>query len=191
MPRDAAGQLTVKEFRPVSGVADRPLLVYFALAFGLTWGVGGLALLTGNIRPGSSSQLHPLHYIAAFGPSIAGIMMAGSTGGWAGIRRAFARLIPSLSALPWYAAVLIGFPALNLAAAGLLTPGFLAHLPSWGRLVYLLPFTLVNDTGPLGEEFGWRGFALPRMLKRRRPLAAAVIHGASGSELLRLDRRAF
>jgi membrane protease YdiL (CAAX protease family) len=32
--------------------------------------------------------------------------------------------------------------------------------------------------GPLGEELGWRGFLLPRMLERMRPLSAALILGA-------------
>ena len=79
--------------------------------------------------------------------------------------------------MPWYVAVLIGFPALNLIAAQLLAPGFLSRLPPWERLLSLLPLTLVTDTGPLGEEFGWRGFALPRLLKRRRSLVAALVLG--------------
>jgi hypothetical protein len=110
---------------------DRPLRIYMWVAFGITWGVGGLALLAGDIRPGGASSLHPLHYVAAFGPSIAGVVMAASTGGWAGVRRLLARVVPSWSSLPWYAAVLIGFPALNLVAARLLAPDFLARLPSW------------------------------------------------------------
>jgi membrane protease YdiL (CAAX protease family) len=157
---------------------DRPLRNYLWLAFGITWGVGGLALLAGDIRPGAASPLHPLHYLSAFGPSIAGIVMAGRTDGWAGVRRLLVRLVPSWSELPWYAAVLIGFPALNLVAARLLDPGFPARLPAWSRLLALLPLTMVRDTGPLGEEFGWRGFALPRLLQRQRPLAAALILGA-------------
>jgi len=80
--------------------------------------------------------------------------------------------------LPWYVAVIVGFAAANFVAAWVLTPEFLADLPSWDRLLYLLPLTLVTDTGPLGEEFGWRGFALPRILERRSPLAAALILGA-------------
>jgi membrane protease YdiL (CAAX protease family) len=156
---------------------DRPLLIYLWLAFGITWGVGGVALLTGEIRPGGALPLHPLHYVAAFGPSIAGFVMAASTQGWAGVRYLLVRSVPSRSALPWYVAVLIGFPALNLVAARLLDPGFLARLPTWYRLFCLLPLTLVTDTGPLGEEVGWRGFALPRLLQRRPPLAAALILG--------------
>jgi membrane protease YdiL (CAAX protease family) len=159
-------------------VVDRPLQIYLWLAFGITWGAGGLGLLVGDILPGRPSPLHPLHYLAAFGPSIAGIVMAATTEGWNGVRNLFARLVPSRSVLPWYAAVLIGFPALNLAAAQLLSPGFLTRLPAWPRLFSLLPLTLVADTGPLGEEFGWRGFALPRLLKHQRPLGAALILGA-------------
>jgi membrane protease YdiL (CAAX protease family) len=103
--------------------------------------------------------------------------MAASTDGWAGVRCLLARVVPHRSSWPWYAAVLIGFPALNLVAARILAPDFLARLPAWGRLLSLLPLTFVNDTGPLGEEFGWRGFALPRLLQRRRPLAAALLLG--------------
>jgi CAAX protease family protein len=157
---------------------DRPLRIYLWLAFGITWGIGGLALLAGDIRPGGASTLHPLHYVAAFGPSIAGVVMAAGTGGWAGVRRLLARVVPSRSSWPWYGAVLFGFPALNLVAARLLAPDFLARLPAWERLLSLMPLTLVTDTGPLGEEFGWRGFALPCLLKRQRPLAAALILGA-------------
>jgi uncharacterized protein len=133
-------------FMPTYSAMDRPLLIYLWLAFGITWGVGGFALLAGEIRSGGASPLHPLHYVAAFGPSIAGVVMAASTDGWAGVRRLLARVVPSRSALPWYVAVLIGVPALNLVAAGswLPTSDFLACLPAWRRLLFLLPLTLVT-----------------------------------------------
>jgi uncharacterized protein len=157
---------------------DRPLRIYLWLAFGITWGAGGLALLTGGIRSGAAHPLHPLHYLAAFGPSIAGFIMAAATGGCAGVRHLLARLVPTRAGVPWYAAVLLGFPAANVAAAWLLDPDSLVRLPSWDRLIGLVPITLVLDTGPLGEEFGWRGFALLRLLRRWPPLVAALILGA-------------
>src|SRR5262249_29024751 len=156
---------------------DRPLRLYLWLAFGITWGAGGLALLTGGIRSGAAHPLHPLHYLAAFGPSIAGVILAARVAGWAGVRRLLARGVPPRAGVRWSAAVLVGFPAANFAAPWLLAPDSLLGLPSWDRLIYLVPITLVTDTGPLGEEFGWRGFALPRLLRRWRPLAAALILG--------------
>lgn len=156
---------------------DRPLQLYWLLAFGITWGAGGLALLTGNIRDGAGHPLHPLHYLAAFGPSIAGFIMAAATEGRAGVRQLLARLVPARGNVPWYAAVLLGFPAASLAAACLLDRDSLSALPSWPRLICLVPITLVLDTGPLGEEFGWRGFALPRLLRRQSPLMAALLLG--------------
>src|SRR5262245_17983 len=157
---------------------DRPLRVYLWLAFGITWGAGGLALLTGGIRSGAAHPLHPLHYLAAFGPSIAGVIMAARVEGWAGVRHLFARVVPTWAGVPWYAGVLVGVAAANFAATCFLAPVSLRELPSWDRLICLVPITLVTDTGPLGEEFGWRGFALPRLLRRWRPLAAALILGA-------------
>ena len=153
--------------------------IYFCLAFGITWGAGGLGLLAGAYRPeGAPTAARALHYLAAFGPSLAGFIMAFGVEGRAGVQRLLSRTVPTWSGLPWYVAVIVGFAAANFVAAWVLTPEFLANLPSWDRLLYLLPLTLVTDTGPLGEEFGWRGFALPRILERRSPLAAALILGA-------------
>jgi uncharacterized protein len=44
----------------------------------------------------------------------------------------------------------------------------------------LLLVALVNllVSGPLGEELGWRGFALPRLLKRFNPFMASLILGS-------------
>jgi membrane protease YdiL (CAAX protease family) len=157
---------------------DRPFRIYLWLAFGITWGFGGLALLSGAYRPGAAfSAARALHYVAAFGPSMAGIIMAAHLDGWPGLRAMFSRAVPRWPHWPWYLAVIVGFPAANLAAAWLVSPESLGPLHPWGRLIYGMPATLVMDTGPLGEEFGWRGFALPRLLGRVQPLAAALILG--------------
>jgi len=154
----------------------RPLRIYFWLAFGFTWGVGGLGLLVGAFRPDAVAT-HPLHYIPSFGPSLAGVIMIAVTGGGAAVRRMFMRALPRWAGLPWYLAVIVGFPATCVAVTWCIAPDALREMPSWSRLVYLLPITFFLDTGPLGEEFGWRGFALPTMLARWSPIAAAVVLG--------------
>jgi uncharacterized protein len=156
----------------------QPLRRYYLLAFGITWGAGGLGLLVGAYHPAFAlSTSSPLYYAAAFGPTIAGLIMVGRLEGRDGIKRLLARAIPTRAGSPWYLAVIAGFAAVALAAWRLVAPDILANLPRWDRLLYLLPLTLVTDTGPLGEEFGWRGFALPFLLRRRPPLAAALILG--------------
>ena len=51
------------------------------------------------------------------------------------------------------------------------------HVPNWAHFYYALIPALVIDPGPLGEELGWRGFALPRMLERWPPLTSSLILG--------------
>jgi hypothetical protein len=43
-----------------------PVRIYFWLAFALTWGIGGIALLAGHWIPGSQpfSTSSPLYYLA-------------------------------------------------------------------------------------------------------------------------------
>jgi membrane protease YdiL (CAAX protease family) len=44
-------------------------------------------------------------------------------------------------------------------------------------LTLLTTANIVIDPGPWGEETGWRGFALPRLLTRLPPLTAAIVLG--------------
>ena len=75
--------------------------------------------------------------------------------------------------------VVVVFSACNIAS-GLLHGAFVAddftwHL-SWSMLA-LLPVAMFLDTGALLEENGWRGFALPVLLRTHGPVAASLIVG--------------
>jgi membrane protease YdiL (CAAX protease family) len=157
----------------------RPFYTFLWLAFGITWGAGGLGLLLGAWRPAFAfSSSHPCYFLAAYGPSIAALIVVGRWQGWAGIKRLLGRVVPSLASLPWYLGVLVGYPAAVMLAGRFADPEIFARIPPWGTLVGTLAHTIFADAGPLGEELGWRGFALPDLLKRRSPLAAALILGA-------------
>lgn len=157
---------------------DRTVSVYVALAFGITWGAGGLGLLVGAFDAHATPpRLHPLHYLAAFGPSLAGVFMVAHTAGRAGLRDLFRRAVPRWTRLGWYLAAIGGLVGANLLMTKVLAPAALVALPAWPLALRRLPLTFVGDTGPLGEEFGWRGFLLPRLLKRGTAMRAAVISG--------------
>jgi len=53
--------------------------------------------------------------------------------------------------------------------------GSIFTLSSWGMLLYYFLKTLLS--GPLGEELGWRGFALMELQKKHAPLKASIIIG--------------
>lgn len=115
----------------------------------------------------------------AFGPLIAALIVVPLTGGRVALRAWWHYVSRWRGGVGWYAlAVALPF-AINAAAAGLAVLLGAAlpnakNIAAWpdlliNFLVYLVAF------GPLGEEPGWRGFALPRLLLNRSPLVRTLI----------------
>jgi CAAX protease family protein len=163
-----------------------PLRIFFGLAFALTWGIGGIALLIGLWMPESRplATSSPLYYLAAYSVSLTGIVLTAKYAGWKGLRCLGRRLLPWRSPLRWYLIVAAGYAAITaitLGTAALVQPTA-AAMPTWSGFPTGLVIAIVRDPGPIGEEFGWRGFALPRLLERYSPLDASVrlglIHAA-------------
>ncbi len=98
------------------------------------------------------------------------------------VRRRFRPWSPAVGAragLRLWVTVVVVFSACNLAS-GLLHRTFVPedfqwHL-SWSVLA-LLPVAMFLDLGALLEENGWRGFALPVLLRSRGPVAASLVVG--------------
>jgi membrane protease YdiL (CAAX protease family) len=163
-----------------------PLRLFFVLAFALTWGVGGIALLIGQWMPESRplATSSPLYYLAAYSVSLSGIALTARYEGRQGLLRLGRRLLFWRSPLHWYLIVAGGYAAITavtLATAALVEPTA-AAIPLPSAFLTALVIGTVRDPGPIGEEFGWRGFALPRLLERYSPLNASVrlglIHAA-------------
>ena len=140
-----------------------PLVTYFVLAYALTWWVYPLL------------QFSPLiGLFGLFGPAGAAIIVAALTEGKSGVQELLFRVVRWRVGFRWYV-IALGLPTL-LAALALgihlaLTTSTTATL---GSLTFLdlVVFVLV-----VGEELGWRGYALPAMLKRWSPLHASLVLG--------------
>jgi membrane protease YdiL (CAAX protease family) len=159
-------------------VNERSLRLFWFLAFGITWGAGGLGILVAAVHSSASfTASNPLYFLAGWGPTLAGVIVTWRRSGWIGLRLLLRRTWPTRAGLTWYFAVVVGYPAFLVAAGQLAAPDRLLSLASLPRLLPLLAVTLLRDTGPLGEEPGWRGVALPGLLQRRSPVTASLVLG--------------
>lgn len=145
-------------------VRRHPLVSFFVLAYALTWPLIPLV------------SLSPLWgFPALFGPALAAVVVAAVGDGRAGLKDLIGRVVRWRVGAGWYVVVL-GLPAgLALAAAGLhLALGTDSSIEFGGLSVLsFVVFVLI-----IGEELGWRGYALPRLLAGRSALSASLILGA-------------
>lgn len=114
----------------------------------------------------------------AFGPLIASLTVVALTGGRAGLRAWWQGVARWRGGRRWYAlAIALPF-AINAAAGGVAV--LLGAAASSADRIAAWPDLLVNFLvyaiafGPLGEEPGWRGFALPRLLPGSSPLTRTL-----------------
>jgi len=166
-------------------LTHHPLVFFFIIAYAGTWLVEMPYVLSedgAGLLPFSSPLLATVLPVTSIflGPFLAAFIMTGITEGRAGIRRFLRRFVLWRVGLGWYLFVLIGIPVI-LVLSVIVLPGVLASfqglapldpLPLLGIFVYI--FFL---GGPLGEEPGWRGFALPRLQSLHGPLVGSLILG--------------
>lgn len=164
-------------------LARHPLVTYFALTYVISWAVE-LPLAASAQGWTTRSFPYSLHYLAAYGPLLAAFITTWATAGAPGVRDLLARLVRWRIRPIWW---VVGFSPLLLyaiaAAALRLVRGAWTDVALLGRINYLpdLGFgalALWMLTFGIGEETGWRGFALPRLQRNRTALSASLILAA-------------
>jgi membrane protease YdiL (CAAX protease family) len=158
---------------------------FVLLAYGITWVLLAPWLYAYNVTfhgnpPRWLWWLAPLAFIGGSGPSVAGLIVA-----WRSPDpQAFRRLAKSLLAwrVParWYVVSIVTPPlatafSLVLADRGMSTLGQFSLGP--GLLALPATYALALPFGPLGEELGWRGTALPLLFQRTSAWQASLIVG--------------
>jgi len=146
-------------------IKRHPLVVYFVLAYALAW----------MLIPLVVSVSVAFGLLALFGPAIAAIVVTGVVEGRSGVKQLLRRAVQWRVGLRWIAVALV-LPILVSATVVVLNAVLL------GQPIAVVPneapmFTLIIGLLVVGEELGWRGFALPRLQTRFNSLVASLILG--------------
>ena len=160
---------------PRARLQHAPLLGFFVLTFAWSWGCWALSPA---IRPQLPWLATVLMFAGSFGPSLAAFVVVASTRPAEGLRAWLSGCLQWRIGWGWWAFAALLPLTVMLLAAGLHVAmgGDIATSPASGHLLMTivnLPLVLLLG-GPLGEEFGWRGYALPVLQDRLGWRAASV-----------------
>ena len=163
--------------RPIMGT--KTLLSFLALTFGLSWVPMALFMIfPDQLTPifGEISTSNPFFLLAVYAPGISGIFLIWRHYGLKGLGSFFRRLFIWRAPIQWWLFLLLGIPVIVYMAAaikGTISEPF--RFVPW----YLVFPALIQSLllGPMGEEFGWRGLALPLLQRRFSPFWASLILG--------------
>ena len=156
------------------------LVLFFVLAYALSWAVEiPLALRARGLI--AAPIPWSLHYLAAYGPLLAAIIVTGLTDGREGLKALWGRMfkwrvrpvwwLVALAPLVLYALLALVLRFIPGQGADLAELGQIDFLPNLGAGALLVWFL----TFGLGEETGWRGFALPRLQRGHSAFSATLI----------------
>jgi uncharacterized protein len=164
-------------------LARHPLVAFFVIAYAFSWLIEvPVALAAQGLLPlALPTPVIAVAIVAAtFGPTVAALVMTAVTEGGSGVVRLLRRYIQWRAGLLWYLFVLLGIPIIIVVGTIVVPGAWDSFQPIVGTLLIAYPWAFVLTFflgGPLGEEPGWRGFALPRMQRRSGPLRASLILG--------------
>lgn len=150
-----------------------PVILFFVLSYIFSWGAWLPMVLSGE-----ESRL--LLIIGTFGPGLSALLLCLWNNGKQGLRYLFGGVL--VRRVHWFYYLFALFSTMVFVLAAL----FIYKLAGGTGLVYndirevylVIPvFFYVLFLSVAGEEFGWRGFALPRLQTRFSSLFSSIILG--------------
>lgn len=166
--------------------ANKELGYFFLLTFGFSWilWLPGMLLTYGVISStGTLSKLAGiLQWIGGVGPSLAGVFLVLRSSGRAGLKKLLRRTVQFKLGW-WYIPAFLILPVVVLAAHGINSLLFAGSFPQpeifsepWFIPALFLVFLVLQ----LGEELGWRGYALDRLQSKWTALGSSITSVYSG-----------
>jgi membrane protease YdiL (CAAX protease family) len=157
----------------------KTLVPFLALTFGLSWVPMALFMLfPDQLTPifGEISTSNPFFLLAVYAPGLSGVFLVWHQYGLKGLGSFLRRLLIWRAPIQWWLFLLLGIPVIIYTAAAII--GTIKEpfpFAPWYMVFPALAQSLL--LGPLGEEFGWRGLALPLLQRRFSPFWASIILG--------------
>lgn len=159
---------------------NKNLVLYFVLAYAISWAIGIPLALE---HQGLMAAILPnwAHYFVSYGPLLSAVIVTLATEGKPGLKKLGERMTQWKVRPIWWvvalsplvigavaALVLVLVTGKPISIADLGTVNFLPPLGLGALALWLVTFGI-------GEEVGWRGYALPRLQKNRSALSATLI----------------
>ena len=147
----------------------RQLVVFFLATFAFSWSIFGSALAFGFAES-------PIVILGVWGPSLAGIVVTAIFYGKDGLKRFLGRLNLKVG-LKWFLPLLGFFLVIGLAGRfiGSAATGIEFDPKFWGWAWVAQVMVMQLLIAGMGEEFGWRGFALQRLQLIMTPIKATLV----------------
>jgi membrane protease YdiL (CAAX protease family) len=161
-----------------------PLLAYFVLTYAITWTIWSPIVASARGWVDWRAP-YAIYYLGSFGPMLAALIVISWTEGRTSVRALLSRWLKWRVGMHYYAFGLV-VPALLFMLSVLgnrLIEGEWPDLSRLGEADYVAApgpagvVALWLVTYGLGEETGWRGFALPRLQRTRSAASATLILG--------------
>ena len=156
---------------------QKGLALFCTATFGFSWGYWLLVLASGRHLIAFPVPLTPL---GAFGPGVGALVSASVMGGRPELGRLVSRFRTSGTTWRGLTLALVAWPAMVVIAIGgaVLSGTHLSTAPQLSLALVILSVIEIFLFTSVGEELGWRGYALPILLERTRPVVASIIVGA-------------
>ena len=154
------------------------LLSFFGMTFLISWGIWILLINT-------ESQSQIGFWVAGFGPTLSATTLHLLNKTWRNLGNLFR--YPWHIQAHWYLISIFGTPMVMLVALGfhigmggslpryIDTNHMVTSLEQWPLILIVYGYIFIFTA--LGEEIGWRGYALPRMLNRFSPFITSILLG--------------
>jgi uncharacterized protein len=120
-----------------------------------------------------------LLFLGGYGPTLSALLVIAITGGRASVKALLKKLFNWRVGFNWYAIIFLVWPIIFALGAGLYVKlGGNLGATNYGLLPWIPAVYMVSIfLGPLAEELGWRGFAMPILYEKYGFVGASFILG--------------